>query len=409
LYGVFNEEIIKSYFRNGVFNVKIGYFTDSYKPYMSGVVKSIISFSTYLRERGHQVFIFAPDYPDIKEKDEENVYRFKSLPTFTGTNFRLAIPFTINLLADINKLDLDIIHTHSPFLMGWLGKTIARKYNIPLVFTYHTLYEKYAHYAPFAPQIIKEITIKHSKKYCSSCNLIITPSDYVQKQLKNKNIKTPMITIPTGVEVDKYKNNKKINIREKYKIKNREKVLLFVGRLGDEKNVDFLLRAVNEVINEIADIKLMLVGDGPQKKKLKRLTQKYNIEDRVIFTGWQEPDKVRYFYLAADLFVFPSLTETQGLVTLEAMAAGLPVVAVNEAGTGLMIDDGLNGILVKADEHLFAGAVMDLLLDKARYRLYAKNALDKGKKYSMKRMVEKLLKTYRGLLAGRAGYNKYLA
>ncbi len=388
--------------------MKIGYFTDSYKPYVSGVVKSIISFSSYLKRRRHTIYIFAPDYPNIEEHDE-NVFRFKSIPTFTGTNFRLAVPFNIKLLSKINKLNLDIIHTHSPFLMGWLGKVIAQKNNISLVFTYHTLYEKYAHYAPFASGIIKKITIKHSKKYCSSCNLIITPSDYVQKQLKKKDIKTPMITIPTGVEINKYQLDKNLKIRDKYGIDNGEKILLFVGRLGEEKNINFLLRTFIKIVNNIPNVKLMLVGDGPRRKKLEKLAQNYNIKDRVIFTGWQYPEKVHNFYMTADLFVFPSLTETQGLVTLEAMAAGLPVVAVNEAGTKVMVDNGLTGILVKPEEHSFARAVIELLTDKKRYKLYAKNALKKGEKYSMSRMADKLIKTYRGLLAGKAGYNKYLA
>jgi len=387
--------------------MKIGYFTDSYKPYMSGVVKSIDSFSNHLRKKGHQVYIFAPDYPGVK-KNNDNVYRFKSLPTFTGTNFRLAIPFSAKLLASINSFNLDIIHTHSPFLMGWLGKVIARKNNIPLVFTYHTLYEKYAHYAPFAPGIVKIITRKHSDKYCSACNMIITPSDYVQQQLKEKEIKVSMITIPTGVEINKYKSCNNLQLKNKYGIADNEKVLLFVGRLGDEKNVEFLLRVFMEILNKINRVKLLLVGDGPRKKKLEKLSKIYNIQDRVIFTGWQPPDKVQDFYLASDLFVFPSMTETQGLVTLEAMAGGLPVVAVNAAGSMAMVDDGLNGLLVKADEHFFANAVIDLLTHEKRYKLLARNAKKKGEKYSMSGMAERLIKCYEALLVGKAGYNEYL-
>ncbi len=388
--------------------MKIGFFTDSYRPYMSGVVKSIDSFSKNLRAKGHEVFIFAPDYPDRKDKDD-NIYRFKSLPTFSGTNFRLAIPFTTKLLSGIDKFDLDIIHSHSPFLLGWLGKIIARKNNIPLVFTYHTLYEKYAHYIPLAPELIKKLAVKHTNRYCSACSVIITPSDYVQEKLKMRGINIPMITIPTGIEIDEYRNRENKNIRGKYGIDDKDKVLLFVGRLGEEKNVEFLLNTFREIKNKIKGVKLMLVGDGPRKKKLEKLSQIYAIQDLVIFTGWQPPEKVIDFYLASDLFIFPSKTETQGLVTLEAMAAGLPVVAVNAAGSKKMVDDGEDGFLVKAEERVFSAAVIDLLTHEKKYNIFAHNARRKGEKYSMSNLTDKLIATYKGLLARRVGYNKYLA
>lgn len=387
--------------------MKIGFFTDSYKPYMSGVVKSIDLFTAELLKLGHDVYIFAPNYPDVERK--KNVYRFKSVPAPTNPGFRLAIPISNRVVQEVKELRLDIIHTHSPFLMGWLGRYVARKLDLPLVFTYHTLYEEYAHYAPVGKELARRLAIKYSRDYCQSCDLVIAPTKFVEKVLKDYQITTRLKTVATGIDLTPYRENDASWVREEYQIHDKEKVLLFVGRLGQEKNVTFLLKAFRKVLDSITNVRLLLVGDGPERGKLERMVEQFSLNDKVIFAGRQEPVKVVDYYLASDLFVFPSVTETQGLVTLEAMAGGLPVVAVNAAGSTVMVDDGLNGLLVKADQYLFAEAVIELLTHETRYNLFRKNALKKAEQLSIENMTAELLAGYREIISARESHQQYLA
>ncbi len=373
--------------------MKIAFFTDSYKPYISGVVRSVESFMIELQNAGNEVYIFAPDYPGSKKED--NIFRFKSLPAGAVPGFRLALPLSTSVFNRVKELDLDLIHTHSPFLMGWLGKLISRRLNIPLVFTYHTLYEKYAHYFPLGEGVARKLAINYSKRYCQNCDLVIAPTDYVENMLLGYGIKTAIKTVPTGIDIHKYYNKNGLWIRSEYGIRDDEKILLFVGRLGQEKNIELLMETFKMVSESLANTRLIMVGDGPLRKKLLKMTDDYMLNDKIIFTGEKEPDEVVDFYLASDLFVFPSLTETQGLVTLEAMAGGLPVIAVNAAGTTSMVDDGLNGLLVKADPHYFSRAVINLLTHDKRYNLFVKNAVKKAEEYNMKTLTKILLKSYR--------------
>lgn len=373
--------------------MKIGFFTDSYKPYISGVVKSIDSFTAQLEEQGHQVFIFAPDYPGAGYC--EKVYRFKSLPAPTYPSFRLAIPFSNGLLQEVSRLNLDLIHTHSPFLMGWLGRYVARKMDIPLVFTYHTLYEEYVYYFPIVRDFARKLAIKYSKDYCQSCDLVITPSQYVNNKLRCYRVSTLLKTISTGVDLQPYRDTESEWVREKYQLNPAERLLLFVGRLGREKNIRFLLTAFKTVTESLNNVKLLLVGDGPDYQHLTEESERMGLRDRVIFAGWQAHAQVIAYYLAADLFVFPSVTETQGLVTIEAMAGGLPVIAVDAAGSSDMVDDGVNGLLVKHDSQLFALSIIDLLTNDTRYKVLRKNALKKAEEYSIQNMTKRLLAGYR--------------
>lgn len=385
--------------------MKIGFFTDSYKPYLSGVVKSIELFSSEIEKADHEVYIFAPDYPDAKNQD--HIYRFMSLPVPTNRDFRVAIPLSNNVLQTAKKIGLDIVHTHSPFLMGRLGRYVARKLRIPLIFTYHTLYEEYAHYAPVGKELARKLAVKYSRDYCQSCDLVITPSKFVEGKLRSYRITTPLDTIPTGIDLKKYEKTKYLNIRDEYQLMDKDKILLFVGRLGLEKNVSFLIDSFKIITDSLSNVKLIIIGDGSERNRLEEQTNNLMLNNKVIFAGWQEPDRVIDFYKNSDLFVFPSLTETQGLVSLEAMAGGLPVVAANVAGSTSMIDDGLNGLLIKPDIYLFAQGVIDLLTHETRYNLFTKNAFKKAEELSIEKMAAKLLQSYEEI--SRVKANKFLA
>lgn len=375
--------------------MKIGIFTDSFKPYTSGVVTSICTFREELERRGHDIYIFAPSYPGYNE-NEDGVYRYYSVPSPTNPDYTLALPIFPGMNNLLKRLDLDIIHVHSPFTMGRVGLHYARRYDIPIVFTYHTLYDQYVHYVPVAQDLARDVTIKYSKHFCNQCDHIIVPSREVEVILGNYDIKTARSVIPTGVPIEKFNNGDNKWLRSHYDIPEQNRILLFVGRLTKEKNLDFLLNAFKNIHDEAPDTTLVLTAQGPLEGELKKQAQNlgFSLEQDVIFTGALPFDTLVNVYYSADLFVFSSVTETQGLVLIEAMAAGLPVVAVKAYGVRDMVDDGINGYLAPCDIEQFAAAVCRLLQDENTLRRFSRNALLKADSLSSHNMAKRLEEVY---------------
>lgn len=380
--------------------MKIGIFTDSYKPYTSGVVTSISTFKEEMTRLGHEVHIFAPSYPNY-EDDEANVYRFYSVPSPTNPDFTLAIPVYPGLNLIVRRLKLDIIHVQSPFTMGRVGLHYARKYRIPLVFTYHSRYDQYVHYVPIAQELAKEITIKYSSSFCNHCDHIIVPSADIEEIVSDFAVHKPITVIPTGIPLQRFKNGDPHWLRANFDIPENNKILLFVGRLTKEKNLSFLIRTFTQVKNQQPNTTLVLTAQGPMEEELKALSSELGLSAQdIIFTGAVPFDTLVNVYYSADLFVFSSLTETQGLVITEAMAAGLPVVAVRASGVQDMVDDGVNGILTNLDMDELADAICRVLEDEVLYHHLKKNALLKAESLSARSMALKLEALYEQLLEG---------
>ncbi len=384
--------------------MRIGFFSDSYYPYISGVVRSIDLFSRELRALGHEVYIFAPDYPDCD--DDPYVYRFSSVPTPNAPGFRIPIPLMPNITEKMRSLNLDIIHTHSPFLMGRLASALARRLSLPLTFTYHTKYEEYVHYVPFARKTAKRITIKLTRDFCKKCDMVITPTAHVQEMLKEDGIETPMEVVPTGVDIKKYGDGSSTWMRRRYRFNNEDLILLYVGRLGEEKNLFFLLGVVKELMAEFPDLYLMLVGGGPDEKEFRRVVVDWDLEHRIIFAGVVNPQKVIDYYLGADIFSFPSVTETQGLVILEAMAAGLPVIAMDREGPASIVNNGVDGILVQPEKENFLEGLRFLVENEDKRQEMRGNAFKKAEQYSCVQMAKRLEGIYNKLLESKGGQSK---
>lgn len=378
--------------------MRIGIFTDSYRPYTSGVVTSIATFKEELIRMGHEIYIFAPSYPDYHEQ-EQGVYRFYSLPSPTNPDFTLAIPVLPGIKMLVKRLNLDIIHVHSPFTMGRVGLHYARKYKIPIVFTYHTLYDQYAHYVPVAQELARDMALKLSNNFCNQCDHIIVPSKEVEALLKEYNIKSPVSVIPTGVPLYKFENVQKDWLRKHYGIPANRKVLLFVGRLSKEKNLEFLIQAFQQIKKHIPDTTLVLTAQGPLEMELKELAKSLNLtlDSDIVFTGALPFETLVSVYASSDLFVFSSMTETQGLVLIEAMASGLPVVAVRAYGVQDMVDDGINGFLTECDQKEFSDAVIKVLNDEVLYKRLKTNAYLKAENLSSTNMAWKLQEVYEKL------------
>ncbi|HHX51491.1 MAG TPA: glycosyltransferase family 4 protein, partial [Clostridia bacterium] len=353
--------------------MKIGFFTDSYRPYTSGVVRSIETFSSELQSVGHQVYIFAPQYKNYTKK-EEGVFRFVSLPSPTNREYTLPIPISPKVRPTIKKLGLDVIHVHSPFLLGRLGARLAHQEKLPLVYTYHTLYDKYVHYLPFAQSFSKKVVQKIATDFCNTCNLVIVPTGVIGKVIRQAGVTAPVINIPTGINIKDYAQGDPLWLKRTYGIPSQDKVLLFVGRLGQEKNLDFLVQAFAQVQHQIPDLTLVLVGSGPQESVLKQTAAQMNMSDKIVFTGNLNPSSVINCYLGADLFVFASVTETQGLVIGEAKAGGLPVVAVDAFGVKEMVEHGESGFLTPLVLDEFSSRITSLLTNDQLYQYMSEQA-----------------------------------
>jgi len=378
--------------------VKIGVFTDSYRPYTSGVVRSIELFSREFINRGHEVYIFGPDYPLLNPPKEEGVFRFFSVPAPTIPEFSLPIPISLQFSPFIKKVGLDIIHVHSPFLLGSLGARAARRHKLPLVFTFHTLYDQYVHYIPLGENTSRQVVQNIARDFCNRCNMVIAPSQLVVNYLQRIGVEAPLTNIPTGIDLSEFNNLDHNWLRDNYGLSKTDKVLLFVGRLGKEKNVAFLLKAFEIVLNRHPQTILVLVGSGPQENNLRKMARQMGIDNRLIFTGVLPRSSIVHCYASADLFVFPSVTDTQGLVIGEAKATGLPVVAIRAFGPAENIVHGEDGLLTDPSLPSFTNAILELLDDQEMFGRMSKKALKNVKSISSAQCAENMLSVYRDLI-----------
>ncbi|MFO7171402.1 MAG: glycosyltransferase family 4 protein [Bacillota bacterium] len=377
--------------------MRVAVFTDSYEPYVSGVVRSIQTFARELAALGCETFIFAPAYPGHRQGGP-TLFRFASLPAPTHPQFRLAIPLSWRLGRTLRELRCDLVHVHSPFLMGMLGAHYARRLGLPLVFTFHTFYHQYVHYAPLPRWLTEPLTTRWVRDFAARCDLVVAPSTAVASYLRGLGVEVPVEVIPTGVDVQKFSSGRRGWLRKRLGLGPEVPVALYAGRLGREKNLDLLLDAFRLVEERCPDCRLALAGDGPLRPHLEARVADLGLGGRVHFLGAVPPEAMADCYAGADLFVFASTTETQGLVILEAMAAGLPVVAVAGPGVEDVVTSGSDGLLVPPAAPVMAEAMVRLLTDPARRQGMAAAARAKAAAYSAGAMAGRLAAAYRRLL-----------
>lgn len=378
--------------------MRVAIFTDSYWPYTSGVVRSIGTAADGLVSLGHEVFIFAPWYRGVDRKKEERVFRFWAVPSPTNPGYNVAIPLSLRLGRTLKRLGVDIVHTHSPFLLGRLGARYGRHLGLPVVFTYHTLYEEYAHYFPFVQSVTRRVTRRICAGFCNRVDLVIVPTEIVGQHIRNMGVRTPVRKLPTGLKLEEFSGGDSRWLREWLAIGDDEDVLLYVGRVGREKNLLFLLGAYQRIAAARPRTRLVLVGGGPELSTIQDTARKWGLDTRVIFAGPVAPSEVKHCYAGADVFVFPSTTETQGLVIAEAKVAGLPAVAVRAFGVSEMITDGVDGFLVDLDQEAFAERVLRLLNDRELRRTMAENARRMARHFSAEHMARELAACYEELI-----------
>lgn len=376
--------------------MKIGFFTDGYFPQLNGVAISVDACAKALEKRGHEVYIVAPKYPGVK--DEKNVIRITSIKYPENPEIRLAtfLPGKSLLLA--SKVDFDIIHGHSGGPLTLLGWEVAKLKRIPFVVTYHTLWNHYMHYILKGKIIRPKMAEIASKIFGNLCDTLVVPTKKVKEELLSYGVDKPIEIISNGIELSHFKSGDKLWLRKQFEIASDSKILLYVGRLGKEKSVDYLLRFFAKLQKELPKTTFVIVGDGTEKTKLRELAKKLKIDKKVIFAGPINPSVLPNVYSGADVFVFASKTETQGIVILEAMASGLPVVTIYDDAYTDIITDGVTGLLVKGSPSLFAKRVSSLLQNPQLQQTLSANARKIVDAYSVHTIAVQLEALYQDLI-----------
>jgi 1,2-diacylglycerol 3-alpha-glucosyltransferase len=369
--------------------MRIFFVTNNYTPYSGGVASSITASVNALQGQGHDVFIITLNFLGKKHNDPEYIIRIACPIKFMYKKNYMAIPWrpthAINTL--IKKYNPDIIHIHHPFLLGVSALHAAHKHKIPCVFTYHTLYEKYAHYVPF-PQICTLPIIRTAvRRFCNKVDAIIAPSTYVKHYLESQNIERPITIIPSALQ-DWYQTTHKQHINKQSQFFE----LLLVTRFVPEKNIPFLFE-VMKLLPET--FRLTLVGYGSDYEKLHALAMhSFKLSPhRIRFVRKPEQEYFLELYRTSYLFVFPSITDTQGIVLAESMSQGLPVIALDGPGQRDIIDNGINGFIVKNTQEM-AEKILDLAHNPEKLKLLQQGARITAHHYKTSSIVKKLLALY---------------
>jgi glycosyltransferase involved in cell wall biosynthesis len=379
--------------------MKIGFFTNTYYPICYGSVISIESFRKNLEKLGHQVYVFAPNYEGYEDKNKK-VFRYPSFLFKYKIEYPISIPISAFIKKKIKELKLDIIHVHQPFSLGREGLHYAKKLDIPIVFTYHAKYEDYVHYVPLLPEsLLAELVKREAVNFANDCDLTIAPSLGIQKIIVERGVKKENTKVlATGINWKKFQKGNRQKIRKKYSIKSDELLFLNVGRINEEKNVVFLLKAFIKVALKNPKVKMMFVGEGFLKKDLIEMAKKKGIKNRIIFPGFVPYEEVKHFWQAADFYLQASESETQGITILEAMATGLPIVAVKATGTEDFIVDDVNGFLTKTQLKEFVEKIEFLIKNKKKRRKLSQQAKKDAEHFDELNQTKKLEKFYLELI-----------
>lgn len=320
--------------------MNIGLFTDTYFPQVSGVATSIKTLKDTLERKGHSVYIFTTTDPHVdKNTIEPNIFRFPSVPFVSFTDRRIAVRGLFHAYRVAKELKLDIVHTQTEFSMGYIGKFVAKNLKIPCVHTYHTMYEDYLHYV-LNGHLLKPYHVKQfTKAYLYHVTGVIAPSCRVEKTLKGYGVRAPIRVIPTGIDIKKYEQPSRRNLRSEYHLNDDHHVLITVSRVAYEKKINVIIDAMPALVQRYPDVKLLIVGDGPAMSTLQDQVKQLILDDHVIFVGEVNHSCIADYYHMADLLVSASDSEAQGLTYIEAMATGLKSVVLSGQYTDKLLND----------------------------------------------------------------------
>lgn len=377
--------------------MRVAFFTECYHPTVNGVVISVSTFARELRRLGAHVAIIGPRTPGYVD-DEPHVYRLPARSHKSRPDYPIAMPRGRLVGPILEKERPQLIHTHSPFVMGAAAYLWARRLHVPLVFTFHTLYEKYVHHVPYVPRpLLRVFAKKYSRAFAGRARCVIAPSEGIRQMLIRDGVQTRIETVPTGIDLSLAENPQPV--RHRWGIAPSARLLLYAGRLAPEKNLEMLLESMRTVAKREPLAHLLLAGHGPSEGTLRKLAERLGLGGRVHFVGRITRADVFNCAAEAEMFLFPSVTDTQGLVVVEAMASGAPCVAVNSAAVLGLVQHGLNGLLTTNDAGAFAQAVLSLLENEELRQRMSTAARRSAASLSAESTARRLLEIYEELVS----------
>ena len=383
--------------------LRIAMFTNNYLPFIGGVPISIARLRQGLEQLGDKLLVVAPRYKDQPEV-EDHVLRVPSLLAIGEKHeFRLANIFLGRIRKRVRAFHPDIIHLHHPFWLGSLGLFVARRLKVPAIYTYHTRLEHYAHFVPL-PGLIFRNLISHTliKRFANKCDGVIVPTDSTEEYLRMIGVKTPTFVQPTGIEYKRFQtvtDNEISKLRQTLKLTD-EKIFISVSRLSNEKNIDFMIEAISQLRQETnKPFHFLMIGEGHQKDRLQNKIQELGLETHFTLVGAVPPEDMAVWYRLGDAFLFASKSETQGMVILEAMAAGLPVVAVRSSGIDDVVRHGYNGFKTPERQDQWCIQVKRLLEDDELRQMLSGQALAFAKDFSVEQFASDVREIYATILA----------
>ena len=338
--------------------MNIGIFSDTYFPQLNGVATSIRTLSNALRERGHNVYIFTPSDPRCEgQPEEKDIFRLPSVPVYFVRDYRAGYIFPPHILKKISKLELDIVHTQTEFPLGFLGKLVSTTEGIPMVHTYHTMYEDYVHYIGGGHIISKGMARDFSSTFCNAAMGVIAPTRKTEQLLASYGVTKPISIIPTGINTSHFRKEnfdpaEILELRKSLGLEADTPVIISIGRIAKEKSIDVVISALPKLVEKLPDLKMVIVGEGNEIENLGKFAESIGVGDHVMFTGGKPWEEIGKYYQLGNVFCSASVSETQGLTFAEAMAGGIPVVAKKDECIENILTDNETGLLFESDEEL---------------------------------------------------------
>jgi len=331
--------------------MRICMFTNTYLPHVGGVARSVSFFAHDLREAGHRVLVIAPTFPacEAHDRHEPDLLRVPAIQNFNGSDFSVRIPSPFLVDEQVDRFEPHVIHSHHPYLLGDAALRTARRRQLPLIFTHHTLYEEYTHYITDNPENMKRFAAFLSINYANLCDRVVVPSESIQTLIHKRGVTVPTAVIPTGVDVAGFSKGDGRSFRQRHAIPQDAFVIGHLGRLAPEKNLAYLATAVARTLKKNRNACFLVVGDGPSRQAIDQIFVESGQHERLVLPGKATGQTLVDAYHAMDLLVFASHTETQGMVLIESMAAGVPVLALDAPGVREVVDNGVNGCLLDGD------------------------------------------------------------
>jgi len=388
--------------------MKIAIFTNNFLPRVSGVAVAVKFQAQSLKELGHKILIIAPEYGIKNQPEEFEVVRVKSI-YFPSQRFAIPLNFLDQPAIEnaLEEFEPDLIHTHHPFLLGKSALEMADQFQVPLVYTFHTLYEFFTHYFLVDTEPVRKQVRDYVVNFANCCDLVITPTEPIRQYLIKNGVNTQTASVPTGIDFSRFDqvSPEKLERRKKQLgLEKFERVLLYVGRIAREKNLNLVFYALKILTEQGRNLALVIAGEGPAKKYYQRELEKLNLSQRVIWTGFLSQEELPEVYYSADLFVFPSPSDTQGIVLYEARASGLPIVALKSMASLAIVEDGVNGRFAENQPEDFAEKIAEVLDEPEKFQ-----AEFDREKFSTSYIAHRYQELYQELVSqGRQRKSRYL-